>query len=140
MIRRAAALALAAVLAGCLAGPGLAEAKTPLPDEAHINEQLIAAQAGEILRTTCPTISARMFVVWDKALSLRQYAIDKGYTEDEVRAFLKDPVQKARVKAAAEEILAGSGALSGDIASYCTAGKAEIAKGTLLGQIIRSSE
>lgn len=129
------------ILALALAGfPALAQDKTPLPEEAHINEQLIAAQAGDILRKTCPTISARMFVVWDKAYALRQYAIDKGYTEEEVRAFVKDPVQKARVQAAAEEILAASGAVPGDVASYCAAGKVEIAKGTVLGQIIRSSE
>lgn len=123
-----------------LATPALADTRTPLPDEQHINEQLIAAQAGEILRNTCPTIVARMFVVWEKAFMLRQYAIDKGYTEPEVKAFLKDPGQKERVKAAAEAILVSSGAKPGDIPSYCAAGKAEIAKGTLLGQIIRSTE
>lgn len=122
------------------ATPALADTRTPLPDEQHINEQLIAAQAGEILRNTCPTIVARMFVVWEKAFLLRQYAIDKGYTEPEVKAFLKDPVQKERVKAAAEAILVSSGAKPGDIPSYCAAGKAEIAKDTLLGQIIRSTE
>lgn len=132
---------LALILVFALTGlPALAQDKTPLPEEAHINEQLIAAQAGDILRKTCPTISARMFVVWDKAFALRQYAIDKGYTEEEVRAFVKDPVQKARVRAAAEEILASSGAVPGDVESYCAAGKAQIAQGTLLGQIIRSSE
>ena len=128
------------LLSMMLAAPVLADTKTPLPEEQHINEQLIAAQAGEILRNTCPTIVARMFVVWEKAFMLRQYAIDKGYNEDEVKAFLKDPAQKARVKAAAEAILASSGAKPGDIPSYCAAGKAEIAKGTLLGQIIRSTE
>ena len=35
-----------------LATPALADTKTPLPEEQHINEQLIAAQAGEILRNS----------------------------------------------------------------------------------------
>ena len=120
--------------------PALADTKVPLPEEAHINEQLIAAQAGEVLRNTCPTIVARMFVVWEKAFELRQYAIDKGYTEPEVKAFVKDPVQKARVLKAAQDYLAKAGAKPGDVASYCAAGKSEIAKQTLLGQIIRSTE
>ena len=123
-----------------LAAPAFAETSTPLPEEAHINEQLIAAQAGEILRNTCPTIVARMFVVWDKAFMLRQYAIDKGYNEDEVRAFLKDPLQKARVLKAAQDYLSQAGAKPDDVPSYCAAGVAEIARGTLLGQIIRSTQ
>lgn len=123
-----------------LATPALADTKTPLPEEQHINEQLIAAQAGEILRNSCPTLVARMFVVWDKAFMLRQYAIDRGYNEVEVKAFLKDPVQKARVLKAAQDYLALAGVKTGDVPSYCAAGIAEIAKGTLLGQIIRSTE
>jgi major membrane immunogen (membrane-anchored lipoprotein) len=134
MIRRAMILVLAMGAEPVFASP------TPLPEEAHINEQLIAAQAGDILRKTCPTIEARMFVVWDKAYMLRQYAIEQGYDEEGVKAFLNDPVQKARVLKAAQDYLAKAGAKPGDVASYCAAGKAEIAKQTLLGQIIRSTE
>ena len=131
-----------ALLAALLAAPGLAsgDGKVPLPEEAHINEQLIAAQAGDILRHTCPQISARYFVVWDKMYQLQAYAEAQGYTEAEVKAFLSDKDQRARVKAAAEAYLAKAGVLPGDVGSYCKAGKAEIAAGTLLGQIIRSSE
>lgn len=122
--------------------PGFASADgtVPLPEEAHINEQLIAGAAGDILRKTCPTISARMFVVWDKLYALRNYAIDQGYTEPEVKAFLADKEQKARVKAAAMDYLVAAGVVEGDVDSYCQAGRDEIAKGTLLGQIIRVSE
>lgn len=122
--------------------PGLAagQDKVPLPEEAHINEQLIAAQAGDILRNTCPKASARMLVVWSKMWDLKSYAEDKGYTEPEVKAFLKDKAQKARVKAAAEAYLQAAGAVPGDVESYCQVGRDEVAKGTLLGQIIRVSE
>ena len=82
------------LVAVLLTSPLLAEARLPLTTEPHINEQLIAGAAGDILRNICPTISARMFVVWDKLYMLRQYAVDQGYTETEVKAFLKDPVQK----------------------------------------------
>jgi hypothetical protein len=121
--------------------PGLAagQEKVPLPEEPHINEQLIAAQAGDILRNICPKASARMLVVWAKMWDLKTYAEDKGYTESEVKAFLKDKDQKARVKAAAEAYLEAAGAVAGDPESYCQVGRDEIAKGTLLGQIIRVS-
>jgi hypothetical protein len=133
---------LALVLFVGLAAPGLAsgDEKVPLPEESHINEQLIAGAAGDILRNTCPQASARMFVVWDKLFMLRQYALDKGYTEDEVKAFLKDHAQKARVKAAAEAYLEAAGAKPGDVASFCQVARDEVAKDTLLGQIISVSE
>lgn len=118
----------------------MAEDKVPLPQEQHINEQLIAGAAGDILRNTCPTLSARMFVVWGKLYDLRQYAIDKGYTEDEVKAFLKDKDQKARVKTEAMKYLAAAGVVEGDVESYCQAGRDEIARGTLLGSLLWSSE
>jgi hypothetical protein len=114
-----------------------AEAKVPLPDEAHINEQLIAAAEGDMIRNNCPAISARMFVVFDKMLQLKSYAERKGYTEAEVKLFLKDRDQKARVKAAAAAYLASAGAVPGDGDSYCRVGRAEIAKGSLLGSLLK---
>lgn len=136
MFRR---LTLSAALVA-LALPVLAEAKVPLPEETHINRQLIAAQVGDILRDTCPSASARMVVVLGKMESLRRYAQGKGYTEDEVRAFLKDKGEKARVKALARDYLAKAGAVEGDAESYCTVARDEVAKGTLVGEIIRVSE
>lgn len=125
-----------------LALPALSAAqdKVPLAEEAHINEQLIAGAAGDILRNTCPAVTARMFVVWDKLYRLRQYAVDQGYTESEVKAFLKDKDQKARVKAAAEAYLTEAGAVAGDVESYCQVGRGEVAKGSLLGEIIWVAE
>lgn len=133
---------LALMTALLLAVPAFAKAedKLPLAEEPHINEQLIAAAAGDKLRNTCPTISARMFVVWDKMWALKTYAEEKGYTEPEVKAFLADKDQKARVKAAAMDYLTKAGAVDGDVDSFCTVGRAEIAAGTLVGQLLRSRE
>lgn len=127
------------ILAAALAFPAHAQ-PMPLAEEPHINEQLIAAQTGDILRKTCPTISARMFAVWQKASALEDYARKAGYTEEEVSLFLKDKAQKARVRAAAMDYLAKAGVVEGDVESYCKAGRDEIAKNTLVGSIIWSSE
>ena len=134
---RFSSLVLAALLAAL---PAMAEGKVPLAEESHINEQLIAGAAGDILRNTCPSISARYVVVWTKLRALESYARAQGYTEDEVNAFLKNKAEKARVKAAANAYLAGAGAVAGDVESYCAAGRSEIAKGTLVGSLLRSSK
>ena len=114
-----------------------AEGRVPLPEEQHINEQLIAAAGGDLIRNNCPAISARMLVVLGKMSDLKSYAEGKGYTEAEVKVFLKDKDQKARVKGAATAYLASQGAVDGDSESYCKVGRAEIANGTLLGSLIR---
>lgn len=131
---------LLAVALSAISGASLAQAKVPLPEEKHINDQLVAAQVGDILRDTCPKASARMVVVLGKLESLRRYAEDKGYTEAEVKTFLKDKGEKARVKRLARDYLAKAGAVEGDAASHCKVARDEVAKGTLVGQIIRVSE
>lgn len=130
----------AVALLALASGPALAQAKVPLADEAHINSQLVAGAAGDMLRTTCPTLSARMLVVWQKLRELERYARAQGYTEDEVKVFLKDRSQKARVRAEARAYLAAAGAVEGDVDSFCAVGRAEIAKGTLVGSLLRSQE
>lgn len=117
---------------------GMVAAKTPLPQEKHINNSLMAGVVADIIRKTCPDISARMFVAWSKLNALKTYAIRQGYSEPEVRAFLKDPKEKARVKGMAADYLKARGAVAGDPESYCAVGREEIAKKSLIGQMLRA--
>lgn len=131
-LRRGAVPALALAI---MAVPALA--LEPLEKEAHINDSLRAGRIGDVIRKNCPTIEARMFTVWLKIEQLKTYARQKGYTEPQVRAFLKDPAQRARIKAEADAWLAAQGAVPGDAESYCRIGRQEIARGTLLGSLMR---
>jgi hypothetical protein len=110
-----------------------------MAQNAHINDELRAGFAGDILRKTCPTISARMLVVMGRLWDLKSYAEEQGYTAEDYDAFRSDPVQKKRLKDEAAAYLAVAGAKSGDVESYCAVGEAEIAKDTPLGQLLRSS-
>lgn len=128
-----------ALLALVVALPALAT-PVPLPQEKHINDELRAGFAGDILRNVCPSISARMFVVMGRLYDLKSYAEAQGYSRDDWNAFRSDPAQKARLKAEAEAYLEKAGAKPGDVESYCQVGRDEIAKGTALGTLIRSSK
>lgn len=130
-------LVIAALAALTLATPALAI--EPLPQEKHINDSLRAGRIGDVIRKTCPTMHARMFVVWSKVEDLKKYALDKGYTRAEVEAFLDDRTQKNRLKAEADAYLKQAGAVVGDPESFCRVGEAEIAKGSLVGSLLRSS-
>ena len=115
-------------------------AAEPLESETHINDSLRAGRIGDVIRKTCPSISARMFTVLLKIEDLKRYALSKGYSRDEVEAFLKDRDQKDRIKAEAAAYLAEAGAVEGDPESFCRVGREEIAKGSLIGELLRSSK
>lgn len=125
--------ALAASL--LLATPLLAQDK--IAADAHVTEVLLAARVGDVIRNTCPTASARMFTVLAEMSALKSYAIGQGYTEPEVKAFLKDPAEKERIKGLASAYLAKAGAVEGDAESYCKVGRAEVAAGSLTGKLLR---
>ncbi len=114
-----------------------AQATVPLAEEPHINEQLMAAAIGDVIRNTCPSISARMVTVYFKAKELEKYARDAGYQEDEVKAFLKNKAEKARIKGMAAEYMAANGVVEGDVESYCALGSAEIRKDSLIGSLLK---
>lgn len=129
-----AALTLAAF--ALLSAPAMA--KVPLEENQHITDSLMAGRVADVIRSTCPSISARMVTAYAKLEDLKKYAVDQGYTEAEVKAFLKDKSQKDRIKALAADYLKKAGAVEGDVESYCVAGRAEIDKGTLAGSMLRS--
>lgn len=116
--------------------PVLAESK--IAQDRHVTEVLLAARVGDVIRTTCPSISARMFAVFVAMNDLKSYARGQGYTEEEVKAFLKDPVEKDRIKGLAAAYLKKAGAKEGDAESFCTVGRAEIAANSLTGSLLRA--
>ena len=112
----------------------------PINLDPRINESLIAGRVGDVIRNTCPTMSARMIVVYSKLKELERYARDKGYSEADFKAFRNNPSEKDRMKAAAAAYLVQAGAVEGDAQSYCRVGRDEIAKGSLIGELLRSTE
>jgi hypothetical protein len=127
---------VATLIAMLAASPVLA--RDALNQNKHITESLVAGKAADTIRNTCSSISAKMFTALSKLSDLEDYARAQGYTEAEVKAFLKDKSEKARIKALANAYLKAAGAVEGDEESYCTAGRNEIAKDTLAGSLLRS--
>ena len=129
---------LAAAVFAVSVSASSALAVSPLNEEKHINGSLIAAAIGELIRRNCSTISPRYFVVFRKVKALERYAKSLGYTDAQIDAFLDDPDEKKRVRTAAETYLEKQGVVKGDEATYCAAGRKEIAERSLTGQLLRS--
>lgn len=127
------ALTLALTL---IAAPALA--LEPINTEKHINQTLLQGFIADKIDDNCDSISARKLKALGELMALRDYALDKGYSRDEVKAFVTSKTEKARGKAEAAKWLKAQGAVDGDQASFCKIGQAEIAKGSLIGQLLRS--
>ena len=129
-----AALTAAMMALGASATP--AAALEPLSQERYINDRLIAARVADRIRRECPTLDARMLYAFTQARALERYALDKGYTRQQVDAFLDDKAERQRIYAVAEDYMARNGVRKGDPESYCRLGRQEIANGTVAGSLL----
>jgi len=121
-----------------LAMPVAAADLPPLSQDAHVTRSLLAAAVGDEIRKNCPTISARLFRALTKAKALERYALNKGYTEDQIEAFLDSKDERARMTALRDAYLAQNGVVPADADSYCRLGLAEIERGSLTGSLLRA--
>lgn len=113
-----------------------AVALQPLSQDDHVTGTLVSAAIGEEIRNKCSRISARLLRAVAKARALEQYALAKGYTEADVKVFLKSKTEKARIVSLARAYMVKNGVVEGQEATYCSLGRAEIAKGTLTGYLL----
>lgn len=115
-----------------------AQALPPLSSNTYINERLVAAQVGDLIRRTCPSISARLITAYREMKKLEAYAKRLGYSDAQIKAFINDKDEKARVKAEARAYMHAKGVVEGDRESYCRLGREEIAAGTITGSLLAS--
>lgn len=109
----------------------------PINKEPHINGTLLQGFVADKIADTCPTLAPRKLRALDELNKLKNYALKQGYTAEEIRAFVTSKTEKARGKAEAAAWLKKAGAVEGDAESYCRIGRAEIAKGSLIGALLR---
>ena len=110
----------------------------PLSENKYINDRLLAAQVGDLISKACPTISARETYALFQALKLKGYANNLGYTDAEINAFIKSPVEKKRVRDAAERYMKAKGVVEGQPETYCALGREEIARKSVTGSLLRA--
>ena len=129
-----AVLTAAMMAVGALTTP--AAALEPLSQERYINDRLIAARIADRIRRECPTLDARVLYAFTQARALERYALDKGYTRQQVDAFMDDRAERQRIYAVAEDYMARNGVRKGDAESYCRLGRQEMANGTVAGSLL----
>ena len=116
---------------------GAASAKPALKDVAAVREGIIATDMAYEITQKCSSISPRYFRAIGYLNTLKSHATSLGYTDSEIDAYTDDKTEENRLKGIARSRLADLGAVEGDAASFCTVGRAEIAKNSVIGQLMR---
>jgi len=116
---------------------GAASAKPALKDVAAVREGIIATGMAYEITQKCSSISPRYFRAIGYLNTLKSHATSLGYTDSEIDAYTDDKTEENRLKGIARSRLADLGAVEGDTASFCTVGRAEIAKNSVIGQLMR---
>ena len=128
-------LTIAALL---LAAPAFA--LEPINQEKKINDTLRSGFIARQIADNCPTMEPRKLRALGELNKLRDYALSKGYSADELRAFVESKDEKARGKREAAAWLEAKGAVPGKPEVYCTVGEEEIARNSLIGYLLRSTK
>ncbi|MEM6587905.1 MAG: DUF5333 domain-containing protein [Pseudomonadota bacterium] len=134
MARMIQAMSIAAVAALASTSPGWAG----MGEEADINQGLVYIAAADKIRRECSSINGRMLKAQRYANALRSIARDRGYSDEEIDAYLDSKEERAKVRAQRNVYFESQGASNLDPASLCTLGHAEIAGKTQVGYMLRA--
>lgn len=119
------------------AAPALAAALEPINQNKAITGPLLQGFIADRIADECPSIDGRKVKALSVLMDLRAYALDVGYSREEIRNLVESKAEKAKAKAQALDYLTSKGAVVGDAQSFCRVGEAEIAARTLAGRLLR---
>lgn len=127
------------ILSVAIAATGAnASADSGLASERDINDGLLVIAAADKIRRECNSIGGRLITARSYATQLKRLAEDRGYSENEIDAYINDDVKKAEMRERRNAYFASKGASNLDPESLCVLGRDEIAKGSRIGQLLRA--
>lgn len=116
----------------------LAASLPPLRSVPEINAGLIDVQVADIIRNECPSIDGRVLKGLMYFRALYDEARQMGYSHEEVKTFVDDPIEKKRVRAAAVSYIADQGGTLDNTQSLCRVGMAEIEQQSRVGSFLKA--
>lgn len=134
-MRMIAPLILALSLGG---GVAAADARSGLAQEADINAGLLAVAVADKIRRECDGIGARLFTARAYAGQLKEMAIERGYSDAEIDAYINDKAEKAKMREKRNAYFKSKGASNLDPASLCRLGQEEIRNRTTIGSLLKA--
>ncbi|MBB5722162.1 hypothetical protein FHS72_001786 [Loktanella ponticola] len=130
-------MAIAGALSlGMMANAASAQQQS-LRDVGYVTEGLIAVGIAYEISEVCNSISARTLRGLGYLNQLSNHAKDLGFSSGQIDAYRKDKAEKERLESVARQRLVTMGATPGNAASHCAVGRAEIAKESTIGYLLR---
>ncbi len=127
---------MALALSACLAVP-VSAAQPGLRQEADINNALLVISVADKIRRDCASIGANLFKARSLINNVKELALERGYSEDEINRYIRDKANRAEMRGLRNEYFAAQGASNLDSQSLCVLGRAEIARQTQIGRLLR---
>ncbi|MFN3526352.1 MAG: DUF5333 domain-containing protein [Paracoccus sp. (in: a-proteobacteria)] len=129
-------LIAAALLASLPLATPAAAAQEPLSQNAYVVDRLVQARVADLVRRGCPSIEARMVRAFREARALKRHALDQGYSEAQIDAFLDSREDRQRIYAQADRYMVERGVVNGQPDTFCRLGRDEIARQTVAGSLL----
>lgn len=118
--------------------PGTIVAKQSLQEIPAIENGLFTIAVADKIRRECGDISGRLFKARGELQSLYSFARQKGYSRQEIEAYVNAESEKNRMRAKRDAYLRGLGVVKSRPETYCAAGRAEIEKSSRIGALLRA--
>ena len=117
---------------------GSASIKPGLPQETDINNGLLAVAAADKIRRACSSISGRFFRARGYVNDLKDLALERGYTEDEIDAYVNDDAEQDKMRVKRNAYFKSKGASNLNPDSLCVLGREEIRKNSRIGSLLKA--
>jgi len=115
-----------------------AEAKPHLRDVPEIETALFTVALANEVDKKCDSISGRRLKGYKQLFDLRSRANQLGYSDAEIRSYVESDTEKARMRSKGEEFLQTQGVDINKPETFCAFGRAEIAKSSAIGALLRA--
>lgn len=103
----------------------------------RISDGLFVVQTAILITENCPRLKQRKVRGLFFLLGLRSYALDQGYTLEQVNDFVGDPKEKAKLNARIDKYLRSIGRDRSKKNDLCSFGERQIETGSQVGHFLR---
>lgn len=124
------------VVLATLVGPQ-AVAQPALGQVDHVRNGIIQVGMAYELSDKCGSLRPRILRGISYLNELKRYALDQGFSEAEIDAYVDNKAEQDRLEAIARRQLAALGVVEGNEATYCRVGRDQIAQQTRVGWMLR---
>ncbi|WP_373050246.1 DUF5333 domain-containing protein [Thalassovita aquimarina] len=113
-------------------------AKAALRDVPQIDDNMLWVAIAIEISDKCDEIKPRTLKGLLFLNSLKNEAKSMGYSDEEIRAYVKSDEEKARMRVRGEAYVKSKGLNPADTGDLCTLGHAEIARSSQIGVLLKA--